>query len=124
MNRSLILACLCALSGVAVHAETPDPSGQFAHNPASSTTRAGVTADCQADRQETAAMTREDSGSVYVSPRFESTRTRAEVRNQFLTHRAEVAAMTGEDSGSAYLAAHKVVDDGRRFAAGESPKTR
>ena len=117
MNRnSTIAAGLIALAAVAAHAETPDPSGQFAHNPGSTASRAAVQADYQAHRQEVAAFTREDSGSAYVAPRFESTKTRAQVRNEFLASRTEVEAMNGEDSGSTYLAARRVQDGGRMLA--------
>jgi hypothetical protein len=52
MNRkSLLLAAVLAVAGIAAQAETPDPSGQFAARPTNVNTRAQVAAELQQARQ-------------------------------------------------------------------------
>lgn len=102
MNRSsLALAAILSVAGFAAHAETPDPSGQFAAGTTTQQTRAAVQ-----DQQAAAKQPGENPWATSYNPltSFQSSRTRAEVRAEFTASRDDVAAMTGEDSGAFALA--------------------
>jgi predicted RNase H-like HicB family nuclease len=45
MTRTLLIAAALSIAGIAAHAESPDPSGQFAHAVTASKTRAQVIAE-------------------------------------------------------------------------------
>jgi hypothetical protein len=115
MNRiALALAAVLSLPVLAVHAESPDPSGQFAASAPAGKTRAQVNAELA---QYRAAGVNPWSMSYNPLASFHSAKTRAQVQAEFEADRAGVAAMTGEDSGSAYLAAHRQdARDGNQFA--------
>ena len=115
MNRNrLALAAVLSLAAVAAHAETPDPSGQFAAAPTGQLTRAQVQSELAQYRQ---AGVNPWSMSYNPLASFQGEKTRAQVRGEFLANRDVVDAMTGEDSGSAYLAAHRSeTETGNRFA--------
>jgi hypothetical protein len=112
-SLALALAGVLALAGLAAHAESPDPSGQYAVSIASTRTRSDVLAELQQFKR---------SGVNPWSIRynqlagFRSTRTQADVRAEFLANRDETKAMTSEDSGAAYLASHKPAEAPRQLA--------
>lgn len=116
MNRnslSLALAGLLALAGFAAHAESPDPSGQYATSTASSRTRAEVLAELA---QYKKAGVNPWSTSYNPLKSFRSAKSREQVQQEFVASRDEAKAMTGEDSGSAWLAAHRVQGAGTSLA--------
>ena len=112
-SLTLALAGLLAVAGVAAHAETPDPSGQYAIHITSTRTRAEVLAELKQFKQSGV-----DPWAIGYNQLadFRGTKTRAQVREEFLANRDEAEAMTGEDSGAAYLAAHKATGERRHFA--------
>ena len=116
-SLSLALAGLLALAALAAHAETPDPSGQYAIHITSTRTRAEVLAELKQFKQSGV-----NPWSIRYNPLayFHGTKTRAEVREEFVANRDEAKAMTAEDSGAAYLAAHKTGE--RRHFAGQPTK--
>lgn len=105
MNRRLvtisIAAAAAATFGGAAFAESPDPSGQFAQQVASTKSRAQVVAELQEYKR---AGVNPWSMSYNPLRTFKSTTTRAAVVADYLDSRDRVAAFNGEDSGSAYLA--------------------
>lgn len=112
-SLSLALAGLLALAGFAAHAETPDPSGQYAIRTVSKSTRAQV----QAELKRFQASGVDPWSDEYDQlAGFRGTKTRAEVQREFLASRDEVKAMTAEDSGAAWLASHRPVNARRHFA--------
>jgi hypothetical protein len=124
MNTRLALSSIVfaamSVAAVAAHADDADPSGQFAHSVASSTTRAEVRAQLQQPR--TAAQAQQPRAvspwSTAYNPltTFKGQRTRAEVTAEFLASRDAVEAMTAEDSGSAFLAERRTAETARQFA--------
>ena len=110
---TLALAGLLAVAGLAAHAETPDPSGQYAISIASTRTRAEVQAELKQFRQSGVNPWADEYDQLAD---FRGTKTRAQVREEFLANRDEAKAMTAEDSGAAYLAAHKTTGERRHFA--------
>ena len=105
MNRRLVAlniatAAAATFAGGAF-AESPDPSGQFAHQAASTKSRAQVVAELQEYKR---AGVNPWSMSYDPLRTFKSTTTREAVVADFLDSRDRVAAFNGEDSGSAYLA--------------------
>jgi hypothetical protein len=100
---SLALAAALSVAALAAHAESPDPSGQFAagHGAVS---RAQVQAELVQYKQAGV-----NPWSTQYNPlkTFRSEKTRAQVEAEFLADRQAVQALTSEDSGSAYLAAHR-----------------
>jgi hypothetical protein len=114
MNRkSLALAAVLSVAGFAVHAETPDLSGQFAQGSTVKTTRTQVQADLNQYRQ---AGVNPWSTSYNPLKGFRSERTRADVQGEYIASRNAVAAMTAEDSGSAFLAVRKPATAAAQFA--------
>lgn len=112
---SLALAAALSFAAVAAHAESPDPSGQFAPN-AGPATRAQVQAELGQYRQSGV-----NPWSTSYNPlqQFHSQKTRAEVEAEFLANRDAVRAMTAEDSGAAYLAARQGTAPAARQFAGQ-----
>jgi hypothetical protein len=114
MNRSaFVLAAALSLAGLAAHAESPDPSGQFAASAGSSVSRAQVQAELREFKQQGVDPWAQDYNPLAS---FHGSRTRAEVVREFLGSRAEVAAMNAEDSGSRYLAVRKESGAPRQLA--------
>jgi hypothetical protein len=112
-SLTLALAGLLALASLAAHAETPDPSGQYAISIASTRTRAEVQAELKQFQQSGVNPWAIEYDQLAD---FRGTKTRDQVREEFLANRDEAKAMTGEDSGAAYLAAHKETSERRHFA--------
>ena len=109
MNRNvLVLAAALSLAGLSVHAETPDPSGQFAA-PAGSPvlTRAQVQAELREFRLHGVNPWADEYDQLAA---FRSSRSRADVTADYLRSREQVEAMNAEDSGSQYLAARKAIE--------------
>jgi hypothetical protein len=109
MNRAILaLAAALSLAGLSAHAETPDPSGQFAARAGSSSlTRAQVRAELRAFQQQGPNPWADEYDQLAD---FRSSRTRSEVAAEFRRSREEAEAMTAEDSGSRYLAVRKVAE--------------
>jgi hypothetical protein len=105
MNRRLITLSIAAAAAATfaggAFAESPDPSGQFAQQVASTKSRAEVVAELKEYKR---AGVNPWSMSYNPLASFKSTQTREAVVAQFLDSRDQVAAFTAEDSGSAYLA--------------------
>ena len=112
-SLSLALAGLLALAAVAAHAETPDPSGQYAIRVASTRARAEVLGELKQFQQSGVNPWADEYDQLAD---FRGTKTRAQVQAEFLANRDEAKAMTAEDSGAAYLAAHKATGERRHFA--------
>ncbi|HET8747586.1 MAG TPA: DUF4148 domain-containing protein [Ramlibacter sp.] len=113
MNRSSLLVAALSLAAFAAHAESADPSGQFAASAAGQATRAQVQAELAAYKQSGV-----NPWSTSYNPlkAFQGTRTRADVKAEYIASREAVNAMTREDSGSAWLAARRVTTDVRHLA--------
>lgn len=105
MNRRLITISIAAAAAATfaggAFAESPDPSGQFAHQVASGKSRAEVVAELQEYKR---AGVNPWSMSYNPLRTFKSTTTREAVVAGYLDSREQVNAFNGEDSGSAYLA--------------------
>ena len=105
MNRRLIALSIAAAAAATfaggAFAESPDPSGQFAQQVASTKSRAEVVAELQDYKRSGV-----NPWSMSYNPlrTFKSATTREAVVAEFLDSRDQVAAFHGEDSGSAYLA--------------------
>lgn len=117
MNRNsltLALAGVLALTGLAAHAETPDPSGQYVISAASTRTTAQVQAELAQYKQSGI-----NPWSTSYNPlkSFRSTKAQQQVQQEYLASRDVVKAMNGEDSGSAYLAAHRGQTAGTSLAS-------
>jgi hypothetical protein len=107
MNRSrLALAAVLSTAAFVAHAETPDPSGQFA---ARAATGVAVHAASAAPAAKAAPGNSANVWSTRYNPldSFQSQRTRAEVQADYVANRDRVAAFTREDSGSAFLAVNR-----------------
>jgi len=106
MNRStLLLAGLLSLAGIAAHAESPDPSGQFAAHVSSGKTRVQVRAELQDAQRSGDILAAGDTGltEYQLNP------------GAFPAH-AVVAGKTREQVRAETLQA---VRDGEIIAAGE-----
>lgn len=117
MNRNsltLALAGMLALAGVAAHAETPDPSGQYATSTTSTRTTAQVQAELAQYKQ---AGVNPWATSYNPLKYFRSEKSQQQVQQEYLASRDVVKAMTGEDSGSAYMAAHRTQAAGSSLAS-------
>ena len=114
MNRSaLVIAAVLSTAGFAAHAESPHPSGQFAHPV---TQQAEPQAASQGERSKSAHQAAPGNSANPWSTRynpldsFRSERSRAEVTAEYIANRDRVSAFTGQDSGSAYLSARRGQD--------------
>jgi len=111
----LALTGLLALTGIAAHAESPDPSGQYAVSAAASTqTRAQTQVELAQYKQAGV-----NPWSISYNPLkdFHSSRSRDEVQQEAAVSRDEARAMDSEDSGAAWLAQHRVHDTGTQVAS-------
>lgn len=117
-SLTLALAGLLAVAGLAAHAETPDPSGQYAVSTASTRTRAQTQVELTQYKQ---AGVNPWSTSYNPLKYFRSSKSRDHVQHEFVASRDEVRAMTGEDSGSVWLSQHHVQDAGTQIA-GKTPR--
>lgn len=116
---SLALAAALSFAALAAHAESPDPSGQFAPN-AGPVSRTQVQAELSQYRQSGV-----NPWSTSYNPlkQFHSEKTRAQVEAEFLANRDAVRAMTAEDSGAAYLAAHQGTTPATHQFAGQPTRS-
>lgn len=113
MKRNSLSLALAGLLALAAHAETPDPSGQYALKSPGLRSRAEV----QVELKQFKASGVDPWADEYDQlAGFRGTMTRAQVRGEYLANRDEVKAMTAEDSGAAYLASHRANGVGRHFA--------
>jgi len=109
MNRSaLVIAAVLSTAGFAAHAESPNPSGQFAHPV---TQQAAPQAAVQGSKAAPGNSANPWSTRYNPLDSFRSERTRAEVTAEYTANRDRVSAFTGQDSGSAYLSARRGMDN-------------
>lgn len=64
-RTSIVLAGLLSLAGFAVHAESPDPSGQFAHTIRAGKTRAQVLAELKEAQRTGDILVTGEGGTAY-----------------------------------------------------------
>jgi len=114
-TRTLVFALVAGLAAASAWADGPTKSSEpwaaeydQLRNFHGTLSRSEVANEARASREETRAMTGEDSGSQYLAQHdmFRSTLSRSEVASQARASLEEIHAMTGEDSGSAYLMRH------------------
>jgi hypothetical protein len=92
MNRTILLAAALSIAAIAAHAETPDPSGQFAHAVTSSKSRAQVAAELKEAQRTGDILAAGDQGATlyelnpgaYPARPVVAGKSREEVRDETL----------------------------------------